>query len=234
MKQKTLKLLTITLLLAISFAACNEKDEPELCCDCVDEPEPCNFLCKDYDALPDIVYNRYVSGNVDLNRVIFKYSGSREDYFKIMDSLQAMCIKVRIAYPLRTAYSYDPEFLIVEIGNFTKEDVMCLIARWRVLGVDDIYATPVFVSECTNFANCIIPNQIYVRLKQEDDYFLLLDTFQPYNVNTIERRVIPYPLEYIVTINDANQKCSIQIAKELSESGLFHSVLSYIQQVSYY
>ena len=221
MKFKKIKLLTILLLLAISFSFCKEKAEPEVeePCAC-DEPEPCDYLCDDYEALLDIEYWMYVNNEkryftVVPNKIMFHYFNGKTDRSRIWGFLDSMCVK--FVMPI---YVITDEFMLVNLENFPVENVMCLIEQWKVLE-NNIYISPI-ISGKDGIEGCFVPHQIVVRIKQESDYSLLLEKLQEYNVKTVEAAdSILLPLVYIVTINDANRQNSMQIANELHESGLF-------------
>ena len=205
--------LVLCVMLAGSFFSCGKRAEAGGDCP----------PCKHDDASSDISHYSYIGEDkryyeVSDNKIMFQYFYGSKDSAKIMNSLQEICTRIRKV----TKLSHFDEFMLVELDNISKEQVICLIELWNV-SENNTYASPI-LSEKEGVEFCFVPNQLFVRIKSETDYPLLLKVLKSYNVKSIESKEELLPLLYLVTINDAHRKNSMQIANELHESGLFYSV----------
>ena len=207
-------MLALCVILAGSFSFCTKKIESgddDYCPDC-----PCGH----FDApLDDIAYYAYINNElryyevVDNKVTLWNYDSS-VDSSQIKNTLRTMGVKTRKVTTLGMDVC-----MLVEMENIPSQQVICLVERWKMLE-NDIYLSPV-LSYKNHAHGSFVPNQFLVQLKQKNDYDLLLQALESYNVKAIELAGEYLPWLYLVTINDANRENSMQIAKELHETGLF-------------
>ena len=193
MKTNFLKIMTALLIFAGSFSSCAKRS------DCYSE-----------------IYYMYIGENrhvyeVSANKILFQFFDSNIDSAKVKNSLQNMGIKTRKVKVI-------DEYIIFELENVSKEKVICLVEQWKVLE-KDIYTSPIlYGKDGTEFS--FVPNQMLIRIKHENDTSFLSQKLQLYNIKEI--RLLDFDDKtYLITISNANQKNSMQIANELYESGLF-------------
>lgn len=160
----------------------------------------------------------YVDGKaryykVSPDKVLVQNFDNSADTTKIRNFLQKTNLNAK-----KTTKMYNGEFMVVDLENGSKKNVTNLIEQWNVLETN-AYVSPVISWE-DNFEMSVVSNQILVRAKHENDYSLLAEKLQSYNVKAIELCDLDNK-RYLITINDAQRKNSLQIANELYESGLF-------------
>jgi len=151
---------------------------------------------------------------VSPNKLIVQFFDSKTDSAGIMNVFQKMTVKTRKATNLR----YFDDLMLVELENMPKEQIVKLIDKW-VSSEKDTYVSPILSCD-GGIEVSFIPDQILVQIKQKNDYSILLRKLQSYSVKSIELSDFDAQT-YLVKINDANRKNSMQIANELHESGLF-------------
>jgi subtilisin family serine protease len=163
-------------------------------------------------------YSMYVDGKkrhykVSPDKILIQYFDDNIDSVKIKNFLQRVNVNSRSITKV-----YNGELMVVDLENVSKENFSNLIEQWNVLETN-AYVSPVISGE-DNFEMSVISNQILVRVKQENDHSLLVEKLRSHNVKAIKSCDLDNK-RYLITINDAQQKNSLQIANELYETGLF-------------
>jgi len=179
-------------------------------------------------------YYMYIDGKkrdykVSTNKILVQQSNSILDSAKIRNSLQRMSVNARKITKLP-----HNEFMIIDLGNVSKENVVNLIEQWNV-AEQDAYLSPI-ISGDDNFEMGIVSNQIIVGLKCSNDYSVLLQKIKSYNVKEIQMFDFD-DKTYLITLSNLKKKKSLQIANELYESDLFDyaepNMFHFVQRMTY-
>ena len=216
--------LGVVCMMLLAVVGCeNTKEEME---------EDCH--CKNIDMLLDITYYMYVGAekhifDVVANKMMFQFFDYSNELARIKGFLQKMGIETTKTTLYRGSERY--EFMLIEMENISKEQVICLAVLWDALG-EDANLSPILSRE-DSIQISFVPNQFSVRIKHEDDNSLLLQKLESYPVKSIEPCSF-IPGLYRITLSEAHHRTSIQIASELHRSGLFKNaapeVLMFIER----
>jgi hypothetical protein len=118
---------------------------------------------------------------------------------------------------LKNIYDMGDKLFFIEMENTSKEDIWALQRQFSSRE-DVIYTSPVF----GGVPGSGYTNEVLVRLKSEDDYPVLQEYANVYNITDIKtEQYLPGP--YILTLPHNPQKDAMQTALELYETGLFSS-----------
>jgi len=199
---------------------------------CKNEPEPCVTYPPCPDGIADVEakiqeymnmeYSMYVGGKkyiyqVTPDQMMIQRFDSRIDTEEIWNTLQRKSVNAQKVTQLRNNLT---GFFEVELDNYSNEQVIDLVAHWNVLE-KDTYVFPILYG-LSNGMIAFVPDRISIRLKNENDYSLLLRTLQTYHVKSIElQSLFGDQLNYMITTDCPHQRNAMQIANELTESGLF-------------
>ena len=173
----------------------------------------CNLYGQDYYMYVDGMKRHY---KVSTDKILVQYFNNSIDTVKTKKFLQTVNVNLK-----NITQMYNSELIVVDLENVSKDNIKNLIEQWNVLETN-AYVSPIISGE-DNFEMSAIPNQILVRVRQENGYSFLTEKLQTYNIKKIESCDLD-DKRYLITINNAQQKNSLQIANELYESGLFEYV----------
>ncbi len=106
-------------------------------------------------------------------------------------------------------------------GNTTDTSLMWGIQKNNVpLGKDVIYVSPSYLI-INDSSNMYVTERFYVKLKQEDDYAMLVDYASRHNVEIVEEETSR--LWYVMTCTEKSKGNALEMANMFHESALFAS-----------